>query len=75
VAVIAPKDAHCEGYVNTQSETWLILNDASINRTYMVQAVADLNLNIRLLQAAFITKAKEIPEKENVYVGVAAHWV
>jgi DNA-binding NtrC family response regulator len=68
VAVIAQKDAPCEGFMNAQAETWLILDDASIDRRHMVQAIADLNLNIRLLQAAFITEAKEILEKENVSV-------
>ena len=54
--------------MNTQAETWLILDDASIDRRHRVQAIGALNLNIRLLQAAFITEAKEILEKENVSV-------
>lgn len=54
--------------MNTQAETWLFLDDTSVDRRHMRLAVDDLHQDVRLILAATMTEAKELLEKEDVSV-------
>lgn len=54
--------------MNTQAETWLFLEDSSVDRRHMVMAVTDINPSIRLLQASSMAEARELLEKHVVSV-------